>query len=119
MIRLTILAVSSVLALSAAPVHAENPGDVLQGIGRAMNGGSNVDRDPDRDRERERAYRHEQHRLDAQQRDLDAQRRGLHDQRRFDEGNGYSGNGYSGNGYSGNGYSGNGYSGNGYSGPSR
>jgi hypothetical protein len=84
---------SSLLALSALPVHAQTPGDVLQGVGRAMNGEPN--RPPDwRDRERERAYWHEQHRLDAEQRDLDARRRALHDQRRYEEGNGYYGNGF-------------------------
>jgi hypothetical protein len=38
MVRLTLLAVSSVLALSTVPVLAQTPGDVLQGIGRQMNG---------------------------------------------------------------------------------
>ena len=53
MVRLTVLTLSSLLALSALPVHAQTTGDVLQGIGRAMNGEPN--RPPDwRDRERER-----------------------------------------------------------------
>jgi len=66
MVRLTVLAVSSVLALNAVPAYAEGPGDVLQGIGRAMNGEPPPPyrdpnwRDPNwRDHGRERAYRHE------------------------------------------------------------
>jgi predicted kinase len=90
MVRLAVLAISSVIAVSAVTAHAENPGDVLQGIGRAMKGEPPY---PDRDRywrqhEQERAYWHEQHRLDAEQRELDARRRALHDQRRYEEENG-------------------------------
>ena len=44
-----------------------------------------------REHERERAYRHEQHRLDAEQRDLDARRRALHGERRYNEENGFYG----------------------------
>jgi hypothetical protein len=44
-----------------------------------------------REHQRERAYRHEQHRLDAEQRDFDARRRALRDGRRFNEENGFSG----------------------------
>jgi hypothetical protein len=93
MVRLTVLAVSSVLALSTLPGHAQTAGDVLQGIGRAMNGGPPPPtRDPYwRDRERERAYWHEQRRLDAEQRDLDARRRALHDERRYNEESGFYG----------------------------
>jgi hypothetical protein len=77
MVRLTVVTLSSLLALSALPIHAQTPGDVLQGVGRAMNGEPN--RPPDwRDHER----------------DLDARRRALHDQRRYEEGNGYYGNGF-------------------------
>ena len=91
MVRLTLLAVSSVLALSTVPVHAQTPGDVLQGIGRQMNG-EPVYRDHYwRDHERRRAYWHEQHRLDAEQRALDARRRALHNERRFNEENGFYG----------------------------
>lgn len=96
MMRLTVLAVSSVLALGSLPVHAQTPGDVLQGIGRQMNGGPYAPRDPARDadwrdHQRERAYRHEQHRLDADQRDLDARRRALHDERPYEDGRGFYG----------------------------
>jgi len=93
-VRFTILAVCSVVALSAVPAHAETPGDVVQGIGRALNG--EPPPPPYRDRywrehERERAYWHEQHRLNEEQRDLDARRRGLHEERRFNEENGFYG----------------------------
>src|SRR5439155_27105560 len=83
----------SLLALNAVPAHAEGPGDVLQGIGRAMNGEPPPPRyDPYwRDHQRERAYWHEQHRLDAEQRDLEARRRALRDERRFNEENGFYG----------------------------
>jgi hypothetical protein len=95
MVRLTVLAFSSVLALSATPAHAEGPGDVLQGIGRAMNGENPpppANRDPNwRDHERERAYRQEQRRLDAEQSDLDARRRGLRDERPYNQQDGYYG----------------------------
>lgn len=97
MIRLTILAVSSVLALSVVPVHAETPGDVMKDIGRQMNG-EPVHRDHYwRDQERERAYWQEQHRvheqqrLNAEERELDARRRALHDERRHGEENGFYG----------------------------
>ena len=91
MVRLTVLAVSSVLALSTVPVHAQTPGDVLQGIGRQMNGEPAYRDQYWRDHERRRAYWHEQHRLDAEQRSLDARRRALHDERRFNEENGFYG----------------------------
>ena len=91
MIRLTMLAVSSVLALSTVPAHAETPGDVMKDIGRQMNG-EPVYRDHYwREHERERAYRHEQHRLNDEQRELDARRRALHGDRRFNEENGFYG----------------------------
>ena len=91
MIRLTMLAVSSVLSLSAVPVYAQTPGDVMKDIGRQMNG-EPVHRDHYwRDHERERAYWHEQHRLNEEQRELDARRRGLQDERRFNEENGFYG----------------------------
>ena len=41
--------------------------------------------------ERERAYWHEQHRLNEEQRELDARRRTLHDERRYNEENGFYG----------------------------
>jgi hypothetical protein len=44
-----------------------------------------------REHERERAYWHEQHRLNEEQRELDARRRALHDERRFNEENGFYG----------------------------
>jgi hypothetical protein len=96
MVRLTLLAVSSVLALSTVPVLAQTPGDVLQGIGRQMNGEpvyrDHYWRDRDwRNEGRRRAYWHEQHRLDAEQRALDARRRALHNERRFNEENGFYG----------------------------
>jgi hypothetical protein len=92
MVKWFILAFSLVLMASAMPSHAEGPGDVLQGIGRTMNGEPLPP--PDyrwRERERERAYWHEQHRLNEQQRELDARRRALHDERRFNEENGFYG----------------------------
>ena len=86
MVKWFILAFSLVLMASAMPSHAEGPGDVLQGIGRAMNG------EPPRDyRWRERAYWHERHRLNEGQRELDARRRALHYERRFNEENGFYG----------------------------
>jgi hypothetical protein len=97
MVRLTVLALSSVLALSAVPAHAEGAGDVLQGIGRAMNGQNPsapppASRDPNwRDHERDRAYRQEQRRLDAEQRDLDARRGAPRNERRYNEDNGFYG----------------------------
>ena len=93
MVRLTLLAFSLALLMSALPAHAQTPGDVIQGIGRAMNG--ELPRPyPDqywRDRERDQAYWQERRRLDAEQRDFDARRRALHDQRRFNEENGFYG----------------------------
>jgi len=41
--------------------------------------------------ERERAYRHEQHRLKAEQRDIEAHRRAMHAQHKFEEENGFYG----------------------------
>jgi hypothetical protein len=93
MVKLSVLLASLVLMLSAMPSQAEGPGDVLQGIGRAMNG-EPPPPPPDyrwREHERERAYWHEQHRLNEEQRDLDARRRALHDERRPDEENGFYG----------------------------
>ncbi|MBV8937513.1 MAG: hypothetical protein JO095_17150 [Alphaproteobacteria bacterium] len=93
MAKLSVMACSLILVLSAAPSHAQGPGDVLQGIGRAMNGAPPPP-PPDyrwREHERERAYWHEQHRLDAEQGDLDARRRALHDERRYNEENGFYG----------------------------
>ena len=91
MIRLTMLTVSSVLALNTVPVHAETPGDTMKDVGRQMNG-EPVRRDHYwRDHEHERAYRHEQHRLNDEQRKLEARRRSLHDERRFNEENGFYG----------------------------
>ena len=92
MVKLSILAFSLVLVLSATPSHAEGPGDVMQGIGRAMNGEPAPPADYRwREHERERAYWHEQHRLNDEQRALDARRRALHDERRFNEENGFYG----------------------------
>jgi hypothetical protein len=93
MVKWSILAFSFVLMLSAMPSRAEGPGDVLQGIGRAMNG-EPPPPPPEyrwRERERERAYWHEQHRLNEEQRELDARRRALHDDRRFNGENGFYG----------------------------
>ena len=85
MVRLTILAVSSVLALSTVPVKAQPvPGVPVVPVP--------VYHDHDwRAHERERAYHHEQHRLKAEERDLDACRRALHEQRRHEEENGFYG----------------------------
>src|SRR5689334_21178380 len=93
MVKWSILAFSLVFVLGAMPSHAEGPGDVLQGIGRAMNG-EPPPPPPEcrwREHERERAYWREQHRLNEEQRDLDARRRALHDDRRFNEDNGFYG----------------------------
>jgi hypothetical protein len=85
MVRLTILAVSSVLALSTVPVKAQ-PAPVVPVVPAP------VYHDHDwRAHERERAYHHEQHRLKAEERDLDARRRALHEQRRHEEENGFYG----------------------------
>jgi hypothetical protein len=85
MVRLTILAVSSVLALSTVPVKAQ-PVPVEPFVPAP------VYHDHDwRAHERERAYHHEQHRLNAEERDLDARRRALHEQRRHEEENGFYG----------------------------
>lgn len=94
MVRLSLAICSLALLLGAGPASAQNAGDVLQGIGRAMNGPSPPpSREPYywRGDERERAYRHEQRRLDAEQRDLDARRRALYGERRYNEENGFYG----------------------------
>ena len=86
MVRLTILAVSSVLALSTVPVKAQPEVPVVPVVPAP------VYREHDwRAHERERAYHHEQHRLKAEQRDVEARRRALHEQRRYDEENGFYG----------------------------
>ena len=91
MFRSTLLAVSSALVLNIVPVHAESPGDVMKDIGRQMNG-EPVHRDHYwREHEHDRVYRHEQHRLNDDQRELDARRRALHDERRSNEENGFYG----------------------------
>ena len=87
MVKWSILAFSLVLMLNAMPSHAEGPGDVLQGIGRAMNG-EPPPPSPEyrwREHERERAYWHEQHRLNEEQREIDERRRALHEDRRYDD----------------------------------
>ncbi len=85
MVRLTVLAVSSVLALSTVPVMAQ-PVPVVPVVPAP------VYHDHDwRAHERERAYHHEQHRLKAAERDLDVRRRALHERRRHDEENGFYG----------------------------
>jgi hypothetical protein len=85
MVGLTILAVSSVLALSTVPVRAQ-PVPVVPVVPAP------VYHDHDwRAHERERAYHHEQHRLKAEERDLDARSRALHEQRRHEEENGFYG----------------------------
>ena len=91
MVRLSVVAIASVLALSTAPVHAQTAGDVMKDIGRQMNG-EPAHRDQYwRDHQHERAYWQEQHRLDAEQRELDARRRALHGERRYNEENGFYG----------------------------
>jgi hypothetical protein len=93
-VRLSLVICSLALLLGTLPANAQNAGDVLQGIGRAMTGEpAPPPRDPYywRDQQRERANWHEQRRLDAEQRDLDARRRALRDQRRFNEENGFYG----------------------------
>ena len=93
MVKLSALVFSLVLVLSAMPSYAEGPGDVLQGIGRAMNG-EPPPPPPEyrwREHERERAYWHEQHRLNEEQRDLDARRRALQDERGYNERDGFYG----------------------------
>ena len=71
MVRFGILAVSLLLALNTVPAHAEGPGDVLQGIGRAMNGEPPPPyRDPnwrDHQREREQSRLERLHRVVLQQ----------------------------------------------------
>ncbi len=85
MVRLTILAVSSVLALSTGPVKAQ-PVPVVPVVP------AHVYHDHDWRAKRERAYHHEQqHRLKAEERELDARRRALHEQRRHEEENGFYG----------------------------
>jgi hypothetical protein len=91
MVRLTVLAISSVLALNAVPVHAQTAGDVFKDIGRQMNGEPVHHDHYWRDHERRRAYWHEQRRLDAEQRALHAHRGALHEERRFNEENGFYG----------------------------
>jgi hypothetical protein len=87
MARLTILAVSSVLALSTVPAHAQPVGPVVPEVAPPL-----VYHHPDwRAHERERAYRHEEHRLKAERRDLEAHRKALHEQRKLDEENGFYG----------------------------
>jgi hypothetical protein len=90
-VRLIVLTVSSILALSTLPVHAQTTGDVLRDIGRQMNGEPVHRDDYWREHERRRAHWHEQHRLDADQRALDARRRALHDERRYNEESGFYG----------------------------
>jgi hypothetical protein len=83
MVRLTVLAVSSALALGAAHAYAQPVYPVVPPV---------VHHHHDwRAHERERAYRHEQHRLRAEQRDVEAQRRALHEQHKFDSENGFYG----------------------------
>ena len=85
MVRLTVLAVSLVLALSTVPVKAQ-PVPVVPVVPAP------VYHDHDwRAHERERAYHHEQHRLKAEELDLYARRRALHEQRRHEEENGFYG----------------------------
>ncbi len=85
MVRLAILAVSSVLALSTVPVKAQ-PGPVAPVVPAP------VYHDHDwRAHQRERAYHHEQHRLNAEERELAARRRALHQHRRYEEENGFYG----------------------------
>jgi hypothetical protein len=85
MVRLTILAVSSVLALSTAPVKAQ-PVPIVPVVPAPVYHNHDW-----RAHERERAFHHEQHRLKAEERDLDARRRALHEQRRHEEENGFYG----------------------------
>ena len=88
---LTLLAVSSALALNAVPVQTESPGDVMKDIGREMNGDS-VHRDHYwREHERDQVYRHEQHHLNDEWRELDARRGAMHDERRLNEETGFYG----------------------------
>jgi hypothetical protein len=92
MVRLSLVICCFALLLGALPASAQNAGDVLQGIGKAMNGGPPPP--PEyrwREHERERAYRHEQRRLDAEQRELDARRRALNGEPRYNEENGFYG----------------------------
>jgi hypothetical protein len=87
MVRLTVLAVSSVLVLSTAPVYAQPAGPFPPEAGPPV-----VYHEHDwRAHEPERAYRHERHRLKAEQRDIEAHRRAMHAQHKFEEGNGFYG----------------------------
>ena len=85
MVRLTVLAVSSVLALNTVPVMAQ-PVPVVPVLPAPV-----YHHHDWRAHERERAYHHEQHRLKAEERQLDAHRRAVHEQRRHDEENGFYG----------------------------
>jgi hypothetical protein len=92
MVRWSLVICALALLLGTLPASAQNAGEVLQGIGRAMNPESPPP--PDyrwRAQQRERAYWQEQRRLDAEQRDLDARRRTLRDERRYNEENGFYG----------------------------
>ena len=82
MVRLTVLAVSSVVALGAAQTSAQPVYPVVPVVHHHHDW---------RAHERERAYRDEQHRLRAEQRDVEAQRRALHEQQKFDSENGFYG----------------------------
>ena len=93
MVRFIVFSVSSLLALSAVPAHAQTIGDVLQGIGRALNG-EPAPLPPEyrwREHETERAYWHQQRRLDEEQWALDARRRALDEGRPYEDGNGFCG----------------------------
>ena len=87
MVWLTVLAVSSVIAVGAAQAYAQPVHPVVPEVRPPV-----VHHDHNwRTQERERAYRHEQHRLRAEQREIEAHRRALHEQRRFEEENGFYG----------------------------
>ena len=87
MVRLTVLTVSSVIALGVAQAYAQPVYPVVPEVRPPV-----VHHDHNwRTQERERAYRHEQHRLRAEQREIEAHRRALHEQRRFEEENGFYG----------------------------
>ena len=92
MVRWSLVICSLALLLGTLPASAQNAGQVLEGIGRAMN--PNQPPPPDyrwRERHRERAYWQEQQRLNSEQRDLDARRRALQYDRRYNEENGFYG----------------------------